>query len=188
MSIHLNPQLLREAFLYFCKFPSTTGILNSMFRNAKSSVTDYNTLRASITNLPDHELVPEILNFLFSSNEDKLKKEIENTTGIFMLLDYGQLSSAKDNLERKNDSFDMGIIIARKMKPDDYDMAEILLIQDELLNTVRKVREQMIADQKYHPWIKQLDFPHTIIPWYARELCNATGFSMMFSRTGIDMI
>lgn len=188
MSRSLHPQLLREAFLYFCKFPSFTGILNSMFRNSKSSVTDYNTLRTAITNLPDHNIVPEILNFLFSSDEVKLKKEIEDTKGIFMLLDYGQLSSSKDGMERKNDSFEMGIIIARKMKPDEYDMAELLLMQDELLNTVRKVREQMIEDQKYHPWVKQLDFPHTISPWYARELCNATGFSMMFSKTGIDMI
>lgn len=188
MSIHFHPQLLQEAFLYFCKFPAQAGILKSMFRKTNSPVSDYNTLLQSVTDLPDTELVPEIQNFLFSSNEEKLKKEIEDTFGIFMLLDYGQLRSSKDGMDRKNDAFEMGIIIARKLKSDDYDMAEILLMQDELLNTVRKVREQMISDQKNHPWVKQLDFPHTISPWYARELCNATGFSMMFSKTGIDMI
>jgi len=67
-------------------------------------------------------------------------------------------------------------------------MAETLLLQDDLLNTTRRVREIMLTDSKNHPWIKQLDFPHRISPWYARELCNATGFSMMFSKSGIDMI
>lgn len=188
MSISLHPQLLREAFLYFAKFPILSGVISSMFRSGSVTTSGYNELNATLQLLSPNSLMPEILNFLFSSNEDKLKKEIEDTAGIFMLLDYGQLSSSQDGMMRKNDEFEMGIIIARKLKPDDYDMAETLLIQDELLNTVRKVREQMITDQKYHPWVKQLNFPHTISPWYARELCNATGFSMIFTRTGIDMI
>ena len=188
MSRAFHPQLLREAFFYFAKFPVLSGVLSSMFRSGSVTTAGYNDLKALVQAIQPNGLAPEILNFLFSSNEEKLKTSIEDTTGIFMLLDYGQLSSSKDGMERKNDSFEMGIIIARKLKPDDYDMAEILLIQDELLNTVRKVREQMIADQKYHPWVKQLDFPHTISPWYARDLCHATGFSMMFSQTGVDMI
>ncbi len=188
MSITNNPQLLRESFLYFAKFPLLAGVTSSMFRSGNTSVTGYNTLKNDVSALPVNSLVPEILNFLFSSNEDKLKAEIKDTKGMFMLLDYGQLSSSKDGMERKNDEFELGIIIARKLKPDDYDMAETLLMHDELLNTMRLVREIMIADSKYHPWIKQLNFPHRITPWYARDLCYATGFSMMFSKSGIDMI
>jgi hypothetical protein len=188
MSIANNPQLLRESFIYFSKFPLLSGVLSSMFRAGKTSVTGYDALKSEITALAINSLVPEILNFLFSSNEDKLKAEIEDTKGMFMLLDYGQLSSSKDDMERKNDQFELGIIIARKLKPEDYDMAETLLLQDELLNTTRRVREIMLADSKNHPWVKQLDFPHRITPWYARELCNATGFSMNFSKSGIDMI
>lgn len=188
MSRAFHPQLLREAFLYFAKFPQLEGVVSSMFRSGSVATAGYNELKVLVQALQPNALAPEILNFLFSSNEEKLKTSIEDTKGIFMLLDYGQLSCSKDGMERKNDAFEMGIIIARKIKPNDYDMAETLLIQDELLNTVRKVREQMIEDQKNHPWVKQLDFPHTISPWYARDLHHATGFSMMFSKTGIDMI
>ncbi len=188
MSISTNPQLLRESFLYFSKFPLIAGVQSSMFRNGKTSVTGYSDLQAAVAACMPNSLVPEILNFLFSSNEDKLKTEIDNTKGMFMLLDYGQLSSAKDDIQRKNDQFELGIIIARKLDPVQYDMAEILLLQDELLNTTRRVREIMISDSKNHPWMKQINFPHHILPWYARELCNATGFAMNFTKTGIDMI
>lgn len=188
MSRAFHPQLLREAFLYFARFPELQGVLSSMFQSGSVNTEGYTELHSLVQNLNPNSLVPEMGNFLFSSNEEKLKSSIEDTKGIFMLLDYGQLSSSKDNLERKNDAFEMGIIIARKLNPTQYDMAEILLIQDELLNTVRKVRERMIEDQKGHPWVKQLSFPHTISPWYARELHHATGFSMMFSKTGVDMI
>lgn len=188
MSITLHPALLREAFIYFSKYPTLQGVISSMFGSGSVTTSGYAALKAELEALNPNSLVPEILNFLFSSNEDKLKKEIEDTAGIFMLLDYGQLSSSQDNIKRKNDQFEMGIIIARKIKPDEYDMAETLLIQDELLNTMRKVRQQMITDQFDHPFLKHIDFPHTISPWYARELCNATGFSMMFNRTGIDLI
>ena len=159
-----------------------------MFRAGKITVTGYAALKAEVEALTVNSLVPEILNFLFSSNEDKLKSEIEDTKGVFMLLDYGQLDSSIDSIRRRNDQFELGIIIARKLKPDDYDMAEILLLQDELLNTMRRVREQMITDSKCHPFVKQLELPHKINPWYARDLHNATGFSMMFSKSGIDII
>jgi len=188
MSIALHPSLLREAFLYFAKFPKMDGVTSSMFRTGNTMVAGYADLRAELYELPVSSLVPEVLNFLFSSNEDKLRGEIEDTKGVFMLLDYGQLASSADSLQRRNDEFELGIIIAMKLKPEDYDMAEILLLQDQLLNIMRQVREQMIADSKCHPFVKQLSLPHRINPWYARDLCNATGFSMTFNKTGIDMI
>ncbi len=188
MSLILHPTLLREAFLYFAKFPQMSGVLSSMFRTGKTSVEGYSELQTLVAALNPSSLVPEILNFLFSSNEDKLKAEIEDTKGVFMLLDYGQLDSSIDSIRRRNDQFEMGIIIARKLTPADYDMAEILLIQDQLLNIMRQVREQMILDSKCHPFVKQLELPHRVNPWYARELANATGFSMMFSKSGIDIL
>jgi len=188
MSIQLHPSILREAFLYFAKFPRLDGVISSMFRTGKTDITGYTDLNNELIALETHSLIPEIRNLLFSANEDKLKKSIEDTAGIFMLLDYGQLSCSQDQVMRLNDEIEFGIIIARKIDPDKYDMAEILLIQDELLNLTRKVREQMIQDSKYHPFVKQISFPHKINPWYARELQNATGFSMMFSKTGIDMV
>ena len=185
MSITLHPALLKESFLYFAKFPLLEGVVSSMFRSKSNTTGD---LLNEVNAINPNSLIPEIKNFLFSSNEDKLKKDIEDTKGIFMLLDYGELSSSTDNLSRTNDSFEIGIIIAQKLKPDDYDMAEILLIQDKLLNVMRELREHMLIDIKESPFVKQLNFPHQIKPWYARELANATGFSMMFSKTGIDMI
>lgn len=188
MSIELHPSILREAYLYFAKFPKLEGVISSMFRTGKTDITGYSELVTETGNLDPHSLIPGIRNFLFSSNEEKLKKSIDDTPGTFMLLDYGQLSCSQDNIKRLNDEIEFGIIIARKIEADKYDMAEIILMQDELLNMIRLVREQMILDSKYHPFVKQITFPHKINPWYARELQNATGFSMMFSKTGIDMV
>ena len=159
MSIALHPSLLKEAFIYFAKFPLMEGVLKSMFRLGRTSVNGYDDLKNEVNGLTPNSLVPEILNFLFSSNEDKLKAEIEDTGGIFMLLDYGQLSSTPDKMKRNNDTFELGIIIAQKLKPEEYDMAEILLLQDQLLNTMRKIREIMIEDSKTSAFVKQLNHP-----------------------------
>lgn len=187
MSITLHPQILKPAFIYFAKYPLIDGVINSMFTTNPADAA-YQALKAEVQAINPNSLIPEIVNFLFSSNEDKLKASIEDTTGPFMLLDYGQLSCSQDNLKRLNDDFELGIIIARKLKPEEYDMAETLLLHDELLNLMRKVRNQMIEDSKCHPFLKQITFPHQINPWYARELHNATGFSMIFRKTGIDMV
>ncbi len=187
MSLQTNPYFLREALLYFAKYPEKTGLLKSLFRIGSTTVSGYDQLKTDITNAAE-ELVPGIVNFLFSANEDKLKEGIEDTKGVFMLLDYGQISSSKDDRKRQNDQFELGIIIARKMKPESYDMAETLLLMDEMLNLLREVRQQMITDSKCSPFVKQLDFSQRIDPWYARELSNATGWSMSFTKTGIDLL
>lgn len=187
MSIVNHPELLKESFLYFAKFPKKSGV-QEIFRIGNSGITGYTALKAAIDAMATHSLVPEITNYLFSSNQEKLKKDIEDTKGIFMLLDYGQLSSSKDNMQRKNDEFELGIVIAIKMNPDDYDMPEIVLLSDQLLNAARKVRELMLEDSKCSPFVKQISFPHRISTWYARDLHNATGFYLMFNKTGIDMM
>lgn len=188
MSISRHPTILREAFLYFAKFPKIEGVISSIFRTGNPSVSGYSELKSQVQAINPNSLIPEIPNFLFSSNEEKLKQSIEDTAGTFMLLDYGQLSSSQDNLKRPNDQIEFGIIIARKIDPTNFDLAEIILMQDELLNLMRQVRATMVQDSKCHPFVKQISFPHQINPWYARELKNATGFSMTFTKTGIDMI
>ena len=186
--IALHPTLLKTAFVYFAKYPLKEGVIKSMFRIGSASLDGYNELRQEINALNPNSLLPEIVNFLFSANEDKLKTEIEDTDGIFMLLDYGQISSSTDNLNRHNDSMELGIIIAQKLIPDNYDMAQMLILQDKLLNLIRSIRETMIEDSKCSPFVKQLTLPHQINPWYARELSNATGFSMTFNKSGYDLI
>ena len=188
MSIQLHPTILREAFLYFAKFPKIEGVISSIFQTGNPAVDGYAALKNEVSTLNPNSLVPEIANFLFSSNDEKLKQSIEDTKGTFMMLDYGQFSCDQDSIKRLNDQIEFGIIIARKIDPAKYDMAEIILMQDELLNLMRQVRVRMIEDSKYHPFVKHITFPHQIIPWYARELHNATGFSMMFSKSGIDMV
>jgi len=188
MSIQLHPTILREAFLYFAKFPKLEGVISSIFRTGNPAVDGYADLKNQVSALNPNSLIPDIRNFLFSSNEEKLKQSIEDTAGTFMLLDYGQLSCSQDQIKRLNDEIEFGIIIARKIDSAKFDLAEIIIMQDELLNMMRQVRAIMIEDSKYHPFVKQISFPHRISPWYARELQNATGFSMMFSKTGIDMV
>lgn len=187
MSIPLHPNILKEACLYFAKYPLLSGVIESLFKSGKN-MAGYSDFKNDIAALEVNSLVPGILNFLFSSNEDKLKSSIEDTKGPFMLLDYGQLSCSQDSVKRLNDEFELGIIIARKLDPKNYDMAEIILMSDELLNFTRIVRNQMIEDSFDHPFVKQISFPHRIMPWYARELAHATGFSLMFNKTGIDMV
>jgi len=188
MSIIRHPQLLREAFLYFAKYPAIQGVIDSMFTTNNAADAPYVAFKETVEALDPNSLIPEILNFLFSSNEDKLKKNIEDTQGPFMLLDYGQLSCNQDSIKRLNDELELGVIIAQKINPDSYDMAETIILHDQLLNLTRQLREQMIKDSICHPFLKQITFPHRISPWYARELHHATGFSLMFSKTGIDMV
>ena len=187
MSIADHPTLLRDAFVYFAKFPLQAGMLK-VFKRNDSKISGYSTLKSELEALTVHSLVSGIVNYVFAQDEDTLKKQIEDTNGPFLFLDYGTISSGKDGMQRVTDTMDFALIVAEKFKPEGRDAVEMVLKQDELLNYLRTIREQMIYDQKCSPFVKELDFPHKIDPWYARDMQNATGWAMVFSRSGIGLL
>jgi hypothetical protein len=187
MSLTNYPTILTPAFEYFAKYPKKEGMLN-VFKRGTSPLPEYAEIKARLQTLDPHSLVPQITNYLFSVNDDALKKQVENINGTFLFLDYGGLNTNKDQLQRLNDTVEFGLIVAEKMKPEDSDSVEMIIRIEYMLVYIRKIREQMIADQKCSPFVKKLSFPHRIDPWYARDMSHATGWSMLFQQQGIDLI
>lgn len=191
MSISTHPNIIRDAFTYFAKFPDHDRVMDVFVRPAAGSAfSGYATLKSEINALTEHSLVPEIEGFVFGPDENVIRKQIEDIGGkIFMFLDYGPINSGEDQtLKYKTDEFELALTIARPYKPDEQDIPELVLLGDETLNALRRVREQMIADQKCSPFMKQILFPHQVLPWYARDLANSQGWTMVLRRRAIAML
>lgn len=193
MSLETNPNLLRDAFLYFAKFPDYTE-LQKLFKRqpGTSAFSDYSALKAEIEAFAEEErnLIPAIKKLVFAPDEERLKKQIEDVgDGIFMLVDYGNIDTGQDaTLKYKTDNMGFALTIARCKKPENMDVPELMLIGDETLNIIRQIREQMIADQQCSPFMRQILFPHQIVPWFARDLQNSHGWTMVMQRQGIEML
>lgn len=175
--------------MYFAKFPHLASILNVFTIRASSFGTDYTTFKTELEALTPNSLVPDIKGYVFGQSEDVIKKQIEDIGDRpFLFLDFGDFRSDQDDKMRKNDTGQFGLTVARTIKPDALNMIESVLESDRMLNYMRTIRSAIIADQTCSPFVKRLSFPHEIVPFFARDWQNATGWSMMFQTKGIDLL
>lgn len=185
----ITTSLLRNTFEYFAKFPLHAGVMKSF--NVTTSThfaQEYAAFRATIQNLPEHSILPGIEDYVFGVDEDLAKKRIQELSGFYLFVDYGSLTTERDQYRVKNDSLLIAITVAIPIKPESIDNIEAVLYADQALDYLRQIRSRMLTDSRDSPFLQQLTFPNEITPFFARELQNSTGFTMLFSREGIGLI
>ncbi|WP_289054167.1 hypothetical protein [Carboxylicivirga marina] len=179
--------LLLDLITYFGKFPIKEGVLKLFNRNA--TLPGYDELKQVINNMETHSLVPDIKDFACGVNEQVLKKQINNFSGIYLFIDYGAIAIDKDEIQRENGSFNIGVTVAVPFDHENRDAIESMLLAQQTLNLLIAIREKMKGDQKCGvAWMKDLTFPHDISPWEHKDLNNSTGWTMLFTKKGINII
>lgn len=191
MSLERYPNIVADALVYFAKFPLHANVVKIFTKPASaSSFAAYQALQTQINNLEEKELLPEIAGFVFGPDKEVVSRQIEDLGGdMFLFLDYGDISTNQDPTTRAlTDNFALSVTVARCYKQEDLNIPEMVLLGDQTLNAVRAIRAQMIADQQCSPFMRQILFPNQVIPWYARELQNSQGWTMVLQRSAIDML
>lgn len=185
----IQTSLLRDTFKYFAKFPKLEGVLES-FNMSKSLYfeEEYAALKEEITSLEENSLLTGIPDYVFGVNEDQVVKRIETIEGYFLFVDYGNITSERnEEYKVKSESFNIGITVARPVKGTYVDQADAIIHADQALDFLRQIREKMLEDSRCSPLLQHLTFPNEITPFFARELFEATGFSMLFSFNGVGL-
>lgn len=178
---------LRDIFLYFAKFPEKSGVLELFNRSESDLYPDYAVLKAEIENLAIHSLVPGIKEYVFGVNEDSVKARIKELDGTYLFVDYGHIMTTEDNYDRHTDDMLISLTLATPYKIEKLDMVEQVFMADAALEMLLRIRTQMMADSEC-PFVKHLTFPTEITPFFARELSDSTGWTMVFKRRGVEMI
>jgi hypothetical protein len=178
---------LNEILVYFAKFPLKSGV-QSLFQAAASERSAYAALKSQIDALTPHSLVPGITDFIMGLDEKTIKDQISAITGSYLFVDYGHISSDSDNYQRQNDRILIAITVATPLIKGSMDLVEQVLLSDENLNLLLQIRDIMKADSSCSPFVRQLSFPHEITPFFARELSDSTGWTMVFQKTGIQLV
>ena len=180
----MNTSLLIELFLYFAQFPAHDAF-GALFNKGRSHIPGYDDLYAAILALPDDAIVPEIGNYIFGPNFDAVSSRVNNLTGSYLFVDYGEIECGTDNSNRMTDSARLAITVAYKLKEFSGDLMEQLLVSDRTLTHLITIRNRMICDQRGRPWLKDISRNHTLTPFVAREL-SSIGWTILFNREGYD--
>lgn len=140
--------MITEDILYYAKFPAKTGVLKN-FKRSNNPSADYTSLKSQVEALPDTSLIPEIEDFLFSTNEEVVAERIRNIKSYFMLFQYGIVRSpAPGRSGARNTTMASSLIIARQHSKNATDTVEEMLHMEKTLQFIVQVANQMKTDNK----------------------------------------
>lgn len=177
-------RLLEHIFLYFAKYPATTAV--SKFFTKGSGDTAYNTLKTAATAAAAGKY-PAITDYIFGVNEESVTRRISQVKGIYLFIDYGNITSSTDRVGTKSDTFSVAVTVAKPISAGALDLAQEVLLSEDLLQIISAIRKDLREDES-NSLMEYILFPNDITPFYARELSNSYGWTLMFQVRGVDMI
>lgn len=178
--------MILDLFSYFAKFPSKSGVL-SIFTNGSSTYAQYSELHNVITNLPE-PLLPAIQSYVFGQSFESVKARIDNLTGTYLFIDYGEFSSKSDYRNSIEDSQKLAATVAMKLS-DTSDLVEEAIASAICLNLLNTLRAHLLYDAECGKisWLSRSTIKnHDIIPFVAKEL-KSIGWTMMFEANAADL-
>lgn len=175
---------LIELFLFFARYPRKEGIL-PLFNVGRSDLTTYDELKKKVEALTPHSLSPEIGSYVFGSNFDAVKNRVNNLTGSYLFVDYGEIECDTDSANRMQDAARLAITVAYRLKNFSSDLVEQILISDFCLTQLAAIRNDMLKAQREQYWLKNLSYNHTFAPFISKEL-ESIGWTMLFDRKAFD--
>lgn len=176
--------ILHDIFVYFSRY-MTRETVNAVFTKAHGD-TAYESLRDSAMAAAEGRF-PEITDYVFGVQEDSVSRRISQVKGIYLFVDYGGITSSEDLRLVKSDELSLAVTVARPVSSSAMDMADELVLSDLLLRIITAIRDDMRSDDS-DSFIRRLLFPNDITPFFARELSNSYGWTLMFKMRGIDWI
>lgn len=176
--------LLKDIFTYFARY--VTPDVADRFFTKSAGEQEYTMLRDE-ARAAACGTFPELTDYIFGVQEDSVARRIGQVKGIYLFVDYGNITSTEDIRKVKSDEFSLAVTVARPVSSKAMDMADELLVSDRLLQIIASIREDMRSDDS-EPYIRRMLFPNDITPFFARELSNSYGWTLMFKMRGIDWI
>ena len=171
--------ILQDIFVYFARYV-TSDVVDRFFTKA-SGDEDYSRLRTRARAAAEGRF-PELTDYIFGVQEESVTRRIGQVKGVYLFVDYGGITSSEDLRNVKSD-----VTVARPMSSTALDMADELLVSDRLLRVIAAIRDDMRSDDS-DSFIRRMLFPNDITPFYARELSNSYGWTLMFKMRGVDWI
>lgn len=172
--------ILKDIFTYFARYV-TPDVVDRFFTRSAGEL-PYTSLRDE-ARAAARGTFPELTDYIFGVQEDSVSRRISQVKGVYLFVDYGNISSIEDVRSVRSDEFSLAVTVARPMSTTAMDMADELLVSDRLLQIIASIREDMRSDDS-EPYIRRMLFPNDITPFFARELSNSYGWTLMFKMKG----
>ena len=157
-----------------------------MFANGSSDFVQYAELIGYVRNLPE-PVMPGLENLVFGQSYEYVKRRVDNITGNYLFVDFGEFTSSRDTHNSILDSQKLAATIAMKVS-DSADMVETAIASEITLISPCGLRKRLILDSRSEdlPWLDKISAGHDIIPFVSSEF-KSMGWTLMFSSAATDL-
>jgi len=182
--------MILDIIKYFSKYPERAGVLH-MFVNEVSQMPGYNDLKTYVQDLPVHGVIPDIEYMAVGQSMDSLKSFLTTITGCvtYLLVDFGEINSSKNNKNTISDSMKMAVTVAMRME-DGIDIIEESIASANTLDIINRLRAHLMKDSRdkvLGSWFDLMDGRHDLVPFVSKEL-QSIGWTIMFQASATDML
>jgi hypothetical protein len=169
---------------YFAKYPLKAGVIKN-FKRTDNKVTGYTDLLAYFTALDPHSLLPDITDYVISSDESELADKIKNIDGWFLMVEPGGISGGELNNARVRDSkYIIQVTIGHHKDERSSDDIVSALISDKGLSLANQLITYLKADDKdLCPYSRWCDNPFQLDPIEPYLLYQSIGWQLTLTRT-----
>ena len=168
---------------YFAQYPQKEGVI-SMFSNGASQFSQYSALLEYVKGLPE-PLMPALENLVFGQSYDDVKRRVNDITGNYLFIDFGEFSSSRDSRNSILDQQKLAATIAMKVT-DSADMIEVAIASDITLSLLASLRKKLILDSQSNSWLDKISDNQDIVPFVSPEF-KSIGWTLMFSSSAADL-
>lgn len=177
--------IIKDLFVRLARFVPEPA-LKSIFLTP--SGTAYAPLKTQVLQDSARTPITSLKDFIFGINAESAQKRISQVSGMYLFVDYGNISSSiNQTADVKTDTLRVAITVAAPM-PTDQDQVVEVLNQDACLSALSTIRKALRDDEDLQKSIKWMQHPSTIQPFSSKTLANSMGWSMEFDVVGIDIV
>lgn len=134
------------------------------------------------------QAIPEVKHFVFGVDEKALRELVAQFSGLYMFVDYGQLSSTTDKENRVSDKMECAVTIAKPLGANQIPPDDVNVIAFTCFEFVAELRRRMYRDFRECPWMKYLSPSHEILPFVAPDIARSVGSTLTFRVEGYDLL
>jgi len=150
---------------YFGKYPLKAGVLNN-FKRDDNKVAGYTDLLAYFTALTPHSLIPDITEYVITTNESELGAKIKEIEGWFLMVEPGSIAPDELNNARvSNTRHTIQVTVGFHKDYRSLDTMASALISDKGLTIMKTLIDYLKTDDKeVCPSARWCDVPFQLDP------------------------
>lgn len=156
------------------------------FTSGSSKIAGYYELIDELDKQTYQGIVPE---FVFGPTLEKVTTRVTSILdGPYLFVDYGEFEHSTSAPGQFSDFARLAVTVARPFRDSSADSVEQLLMTDDCLQRLVKMRNTILALRcNADPYYRGIAREHSITPFEAPALASV-GWTMIFSRSGFDTL